>query len=380
LPELYFDHNATTPLCGAARDAWLATSDRFWHNPSSLYPPAGAAKRRLEDAREALADLLGIDDPERIVFTSGATEANNATIVACAADPRSTALASPIEHPSVLAPVRRHFDGRWHEAPLEPDALGAAIRESGAGIVAIMAANNETGALLPVPDLAAAAREAAAVFLCDATQAFGKLDLREIDSWGDVVVGSAHKFGGPKGVGFALLNKGTELRLQTGGPQEMGHRAGTEDLAGIAAMVAALEDADLPSTSAEAAHRDAFERTIASRLPGTRPVGAEAPRLPNTSMLILPAERNLKWLTRLGRVGVCVSTGSACSSGAESGSHVLQAMGIPHDEIDRAVRVSSGPDTSEAEWDALADAFSGVWEDFADRSGDRKPSLDLGSL
>ncbi len=326
----YFDHNATTPLSSAARQAWLETADRYWHNPSSLYPPAGAARRRLEDAREQLAELLGGGDSEEVVFTSGATEANNGALASIASlAPDAHCAVAAFEHPSVLAPARRHFAGRLvengttREGEIDLPQLETALAGGGVGSVAVMAANNETGALQPVGQISELCRRHGALYHCDAAQLIGRGPApRDVD----VLVGSAHKFGGPKGVGFVRFGeRARHLTLQAGGPQENRRRGGTEDLPGIVAMVAAL--AEGVDWASQAGARDRFEQNIAGRIPGTEVVAAGAPRLPNTSMLIVPAGRNLKWLTRLGRNGVAVSTGSACSSGAESGSHVLAAMG-----------------------------------------------------
>ena len=382
LNALYFDHNATTPLCEAAREAWLAVAERHWHNPSSLYPDAGAAKRRLEDAREAFADLLGIDRPERVVFTAGATDANNAAIASIArARPTHRALVSPFEHPSVLAAANRHFEDRLGTAATDVATLASDLSQNPTALVAVMSANNETGAIHPAAELAAAARAHDSLFLCDATQSFGKVSMGDLLAMGDVIVGSAHKFGGPKGTGFAVFNDAAaEVTLQTGGPQESGRRAGTEDLAGIAAMVAALDRSDLAAASGQAAYRDRFERGLAERMPGTKVLAANGERLPNTSMVVMPSGKNLKWLTRLGRRGVSISTGSACSSGSENGSHVLRAMGVPEEEISRALRISSGPTTTEKEWRALLDAMVAVRGELGSENAERKPTLDLGSL
>ncbi len=373
----YFDHNATTPLRPAAREAWLEAADRFWHNPSSLYPEAGAARQRLEDEREALADLLGADDPEDLVFTSGATEANNAVFAHYSRPGQlATCALSAIEHPSVIGPAQRDFAG-GAISPIPVDAGGQievgelqrSLRTAPTTLVSLMAANNETGALQPCGEAFAAARAAGAVTHCDASQWFGKLPAAGVAALGaDITVGSGHKFGAPRGVGFALLaGAGRDLRLQTGGPQEARRRAGTEDLPAIAAMVAALAEAEsqLADMRAQAPLRDAFEEQFASTLPGA---GAVLPRgrdrLPNTSAVLVPRGKNLRWLTRLGRLGFAVSTGSACSSGAENGSHVLAAMGLSADAIKRSLRISSGANTSAADWDGLLGALRCVAADF----------------
>ncbi|MEZ5299318.1 MAG: cysteine desulfurase family protein [Verrucomicrobiales bacterium] len=381
----YFDHNATTPLPVAAREAWLDAQDRFWFNPSSLYREAGVAKRRLEDAREAIADLCGCE-PARVVFTGGATEANNAVLRRAAAATGSRKLAiSAVEHPSVREPARAFAGDRLTEIPvdghgvLDLDALGEALARGEIGFASLVAANNETGVLQPWREAAALCRERGVPFHSDAAQWIGKMPPGAIGDC-DWVTASAHKFGGPKGIGFLLIPSGTAqpLGIQRGGPQEGGHRAGTEDLPGIAAMVAALNDRQLPG-SAAAADRDRFEAALLTALPGTKIVVGTAPRLANTSMAIMPRHSNLKWVTRLGERGFPVSTGSACSSGKENPSHVMAAMGLTFAEMGRVLRFSAGPATTRHAWDALLAAIHDVWQTL--ESGESaRPKLDLGQL
>ncbi len=368
----YFDHNATTPISAAARDAWLQASEKFWHNPSSLYPGAGAASRRLEDEREKLARLLGVDEEEDsgIIFTSGATEGNEATIAYFARTrPSTCCLISSIEHPSVDAPAARHFDNRVIKLPVTPEGivslpeLEKALGRGNISLVSIMAANNETGVIQPFAEISALCRAKEVLFHCDAVQWFGKHTAADITAAADIVVGSAHKFGGPKGTGFLRTGPmARTLAMQTGGPQEHGRRAGTENLPGISAMVSSLEEASakLSQWEGQAEQRDLLESTITSSLPGTIIVGKDSRRLPNTSMLIMPEGRNLKWLTRLGRMGFSVSTGSACSSGSADGSHVLSAMGLNTAEINRALRISSGIANDAGQWASLAAALQEV--------------------
>ncbi|NNE93703.1 MAG: aminotransferase class V-fold PLP-dependent enzyme [Verrucomicrobiales bacterium] len=357
----YFDHNATTPLSAAARETWIDTSDRFWQNPSSLYREAGMAKRLLEDLREELADELGIDEPERVVFTSGATEANNA-VMRWAADSGKKSAISAIEHPCVMEaaptgaialPVNRETGAVEVEA----------IREypGDVDLISLMAANNETGAIQPWEEVGKICREAGVSFHCDAAQWFGKIGGAEkFGEACDFLTGSAHKFGGPKGVGFLVVPEseiGGTFASQTGGPQENGLRAGTEDLAGIAAMMAAFRERS-PCLPGNSGGRDAFESALAQKLPGVRWIAQAGERLWNTSMFVLPGdEKNLKWLVRLSRLGFAVSTGSACSSGKNNPSHVMEAMGLDFDEMGRVIRVSGGLDSSPEDWVGLADAL-----------------------
>jgi cysteine desulfurase len=367
----YFDYNATTPMHPAARGAWLAAADEFWQNPSSLYREAAAVKERLEDARERMGELLGCE-PGRIVFTSGATEANGALFRAMAAKLPGDArvLTSAIEHPSVRAPLRQSFPGRVDEAGIRADTTldrgqfeGLIVKRRPA-LVSMMAASNECGTLLPWEEIARECVEGGVPFHTDATQWIGKIPAQKLGLC-DYVTGSAHKFGGPKGCGFLVLkDEGEALCLQSGGPQENGHRAGTENYPAIEAMVAALEamTPDLGQVAvSQGALRDRFTHEVSEAIPGTRVLGEGAPRLWNTVMLVMPRHDNRKWLARLSQQGFAISTGSACSSGSEGASQVLQAIGATADEMRRVLRISGGWDTADSDWSGLAQAMQGVW-------------------
>ncbi|MCB1226572.1 MAG: aminotransferase class V-fold PLP-dependent enzyme [Verrucomicrobiales bacterium] len=362
----YFDYNATTPLRLEARQAWLEACERWWQNPSSLYRAAGAAARVLEEERESLAEQLGVE-PARIVFNSGATEGNNAIMAHVAASAGRVAF-SAVEHPSLREAARRWLP---HEATtelpveatglLDLTSLSTWLRQnSTASLVSLMAANNESGSLQPWREAADLCAEAGVSFHCDATQWIGKEPLQGLAqcSW---ITLSAHKFGGPKGVGALVLPAGEKrLRWLAGGPQEGGHRAGTENLPAICAMGAALRAAEAERPQAQtsqAAARDAFEAALLQAFPDLRLIGADSPRLWNTSLFVMPRHRNLKWLTRLSEVGYSVSTGSACSSGREGSSVVLHALGASDEELRRVMRVSGGWHTPAQAWLDLAAQF-----------------------
>lgn len=381
MPEKYFDHNATTPLSEAAREAWIQANEEFWHNPSSLYREAGAAKRHLEDAREFLADLLGAD-PERIVFTASATEANNAVMAYARAHANGGGgvIISSVEHPSVTAPALREFGSeRVKEFPVEShgaidlERAGSLIDacKEPPGLVSVMAANNESGVLQPWRKVAESCQEREILFHCDAAQWIGKLPARRMAESAGFLTGCAHKFGGPKGTGFLVIpEKAVEnFRSLVGGPQERGHRGGTEDLPGILSMVAALTekpDDELREISAiRSPQRDEFEQNLTNALPGVRLLGVDSgsERLWNTSLFVLPRHQNLKWLTRLTARGFSVSTGSACSAGRGNPSHVLEAMGLSYEEMGRVLRVSGGGNTGSEDWSALLEALRAVLEE-----------------
>lgn len=365
----YFDHNATTPLLPAAREAWLKASDEAWANPSSPYRISARVHRLLDDARARVAGILGVT-PEEIVFTSAATEANNAVVrwAARVLPADAAALVSPTEHPSVLAPAREAFGTRLTGWRMAADGRvdRAVLAGSAAGFVAAMAANNETGVLGPVAEIDALCRERGAWYLCDASQWIGRLPARGLAP-GGFIVACAHKFGGPKGVGIlrvppAALAAG--FRGQLGGEQEGGRRAGTENFPAVAAMVAALEFAERETGAIELRRnwRARFVETITRRLPGATVNSGTAPCLWNTVSLRLPAHENTRWVVRLDKLGFEVSTGSACASGSAGPSHVLAAMELSADEARRTIRISSGWGTTERDWELLVDAIVNVWE------------------
>jgi len=370
---IYLDHNASSPLLPAAREAWLEAAERFPGNPSSPHRSGARAEYALEDARHRLAARLGCRNTD-LIWTSGATEGCATAIhhAGQAAGPGAVAWVSAIEHPAVHENARRFFAGRIEKIPV--DARGVVEvgwlreqrRRESPALVAVMAANNETGVLQPwreVRDWCIAER---IPFFCDATQVCGRMPVDGLGAC-DLAAGSAHKFGGPRGVGFLKVPATGDFHaLVHGGKQAEGRRAGTENVTGVLAMIAALEWCEARIAAGEAAGhaawRDSFEAAVTAALPGTRVVGAGAPRLWNTSSLLLPAaDCRQRWVVRLDKAGFAVSTGSACASGSEEPSHVLTAMGVSASEAGRAVRVSAGWSTTEAEWTALRDAMGKVW-------------------
>lgn len=384
----YFDHNATTPLHPAARAAWLEAEDRFWQNPSGLFREAGAAKRRLEDCREELAEMLG-SGAEEIIFLSGATEANNTLIAHAAVAGMERLALSGLEHPCLQEPAGHFFKERISMLRVEADgmldleSLERVLRgEKKPALVALMAANNETGVEQPWREARELCRKYGALFHCDAAQWLGKKPALGLGDC-DFLTGSAHKFGGPKGVGFLKTPPGgPAFRSLRGGPQEERRRAGTENVAGVSAMLAALKACEswleqksgnaecvggTPASGEAAAlkMRTDFEKEIQSRIPGVGIVAADSPRLWNTVLLTLPppGPANVKWLTRLSAKGFAVSTGSACSRGAGA-SDVLEAMGLGTTHAGRVLRVSGGWATTAEEWRGLADALADVAADF----------------
>ncbi len=367
----YFDYNSTTPLNRAAKDALFDAVHGQWANPSSPYKVSARARLALEKARENLAARLH-GKGTGIVFTSGATEANNSVIRYLAEIlPREKGLAiSAIEHPSVMEPAHHFFKGRLELLPVSQEGVldlnhfRAVMATGRLGAVSVMAANNETGIIQPWHRVAGLCREGGVAYHCDASQWFGKsLDYRFENC--DFLVGCSHKFGGPKGVGFLVLSENWYgFRALFGGPQEGGRRGGTENIPGILSMVSALGWADRHREGilAQKDHRDVFEERLLKGIPGMKCVGKSVPRLPNTSFIVLPNYENLRWVTKLDVRGFQVSTGSACATGKTGRSPTLRAMNFARGASRRTIRVSSGPQTDRESWADLAEAFLEIWQ------------------
>ncbi len=351
---IHLDHNASSPLRPAARAALLAALDEGG-NASSIHGLGRAAKRRLERARETLAMALGTT-PGRIVWTSGGTEANALALAG------RRVLASAVEHPAVLAqpgvvPERLPVDGSGR---VRLDGLDALVTRTGAAVVAVMAANNETGVIQPLEAVRAALPAGVALHV-DAVQAPGRLSLAPILRVADSVALSAHKLGGPPGIGALVLGSEAEIRpLVAGGGQERGRRGGTENVpaaAGFGAAMAAIEPAE---PERMAALRDRLERGLLALWPNAVVVGAAAPRLPNTAALAFPGHAAATLVMALDLEGVAIGSGAACSSGKVGPSHVLAAMGLNDDIVTCTVRLSLGWSSTGADVEAALPAFARV--------------------
>ncbi|MGJ8654053.1 MAG: cysteine desulfurase family protein [Opitutaceae bacterium] len=358
----YFDYNATTPLCVEAKAAWSDAVEGAWLNPSSPYRAAANVHAQLEAAREAVASLVSVES-KRVVFNSGATEGNNSVFAHWSSVLPSDAIVgvSPTEHPSVIEAAKYYFGERvcW----LALDAAGAVdlaalaeeLKVGNLQAVSVMAANNETGIFNPWVEIAAACRATGCAYHCDASQWVGKLPLAGLAAC-DYVTACAHKFGGPRGAGFLLLpaSGANELCSLQGGVQESGHRAGTEDVPSILAMVAALTVTKAEPT-AEA--RDRFIAGVLSGISGAKVVGVDTSRLWNTVSLIMPEFASERWIRALEKRGFLISAGSACSSGKAGPSHVLSAMQLDTNAMRRVLRISSGWKTQVSDWEALLAAL-----------------------
>jgi cysteine desulfurase len=369
----YFDHNATAPLAPVARAAWLRAQDEAWQNPASPYRDAARVRLRLEAARKTLGELLGAE-ADRLVFVSGATEAAYGVAAhlrrTLAADARVAI--NPTEHPAVMAAFGEAFPGRLAMLPMdaagrvEVPSLDRLLDGGDIGAAVVMAANNETGVLQPWAELARICRRSGVAYVCDATQWCGRLPVGGLGE-ADWVFASGHKLGGPKGVGFLQRAGNAEgFCVRGGGGQQRGHRGGTEDYPAVAALEAALREAEtvhVPFEYERLRWRETFEEAITAAVRGATIVAREAERLWNTVSLILPAHENQRWVAKLDRRGFRVSTGSACASGREGPSHVLAALGLRPEAARRTVRVSAGWETTAADWAALTEAFAGAARD-----------------
>ncbi|MBE9603562.1 cysteine desulfurase [Acetobacteraceae bacterium H6797] len=348
MKSLYLDANATEPLRPEAREAVMAALDLVG-NPSSVHADGREARKLLELARRQLAERFGAR-PRDIVFCSGATEANALAIQGLRGTRR--VLVGATEHPAVLraAPEAEllpvHGDGTVDLAALEKALTGGEP-----ALVCLMAANNETGVIHPLSDISALCRDHGALLHVDAVQAAGRVAITLETVGADSMAISGHKLGGPKGAGALLLRPGLSPNaIFAGGGQESGRRGGTEALPAIAGLAAAVAAADPADADRLTVLRDGIEEAILDLAPEARVIGAEAPRLPNTTSLLLPGVAAEMQVIALDIAGVRVSAGSACSSGKVAVSPVLKAMGLG-EEAGCAIRVS-------LPWNAPLDALS----------------------
>jgi len=367
---IYLDSNATTPLRPEALEAMLPFLSERQGNPSSPHRAGHEARAAVEEARRRIAARLGFE-PEEIVFCASGTEADNLALRGVTRALRKKGrhlVTSAIEHHAVLHTARDLERDGWEvtslpvgpDGAVRPEALAAALRDDTV-LVTVMRANNDTGVVQPVAELAALCRERGVVFHTDAVQSAGKLAERPGDLGAGLVTVSAHKLYGPKGVAALCVRRGTPLSpVTTGGGHERGLRAGTENVAGIVGFAAAV-DLAFEALAADgprlAALRDRLEARVLARVDGVRVNGAGAPRVPNTSSLSFRGVDGESIVLGLDVRGICVSTGSACSTGDPEPSHVLLAMGLGPRAAQGSIRISLGRTTTEADVDATATAL-----------------------
>ena len=357
---VYLDYNATAPLKPAAKAAMIEAME-LTGNPSSVHRFGRLARRLLEDSRAKVAAMSGAQ-PSQVIFTSGGTEANVAALTGCG---RQRALVSAIEHDSLRAAMGRLSES----AGIPVDGAGvvdlAALdrllgADGGNVIVSVMLANNETGVVQPIAEIAALAHSRAALVHCDAVQAAGKLPLDVAMLGIDLLTISSHKIGGPSGVGALIVRDGLDLSpLMVGGGQERRRRGGTENLTGIAGFGAAAELAggDIADQPRLAALRERIESGVRALAPTACIFGAQSARLTNTTCLSMPGVASEIQVMAFDLAGVAISAGAACSSGKVAASHVLRAMGVAEAEAATAIRVSLGWRSTAQD----ADAFLLAW-------------------
>ncbi len=366
--RVYLDWNATTPLRPEARAAMAAAFD-VSGNPSSVHSEGRAARKLIEDARTAVATAVGAD-LRNVVFTSGGTEANALALapglLRGGGQPVQRLIVSAIEHPSVLA-GGRFAQGEVQIASVLPSgvidlaSLAAMLANGSPALVSVMAANNETGAIQPVPQVAALVHEAGCLLHVDAVQALSKIPINIRDLGADILTVSAHKVGGPKGVGAVVVADGLAgLHAQVrGGGQEQGRRAGTENVAGIAGFGAAVRAATA-SMEADVARMKALQARLEAGLrnqPGTVIFADTVSRLPNTTLVSAPGLKAETAVIGFDLERIALSSGSACSSGKVQPSHVLQAMKADPGLLKGAIRLSLGWETTEADIDRCLEAW-----------------------
>ena len=366
--RVYLDWNATTPLRSGARDAMAAAWD-FLGNPSSVHAEGRQARKLVEDSRARVAGAVGAL-PRNVIFTSGGTEANALALTSGlrrgSGLPADRLVVSAIEHASVLAggrfaPTAIATVGVTRSGLLDLDRLRAMLANEPPALVSVMLANNETGAVQPVAEAGEIVHAAGGLLHVDAIQAFGKVSFNINEINADLVTLSAHKIGGPKGVGAVVLAEGVLgfEPLLRGGGQELGRRAGTENVAGIAGFGAAVKAA-MEGRDSDAVRLESLRNRLENGLratPGVVVFADSVPRLPNTTLFTVPGLKAETAVIGFDLAGIAVSSGSACSSGKVQPSHVLEAMGFGPELAQGAVRLSLGWSTSEADIDRCLEAW-----------------------
>ena len=359
---LYLDHNATTPIDPAVRDAMLPWLENEFGNPSSVYSLGRRAAAALAKAREQVASLVGAQ-PSEIIFNSCGTEATNTAILsALAIDPdKRHIITSTVEHSATIK-LCEHLATRGYEITwlpvgkdglLDPDRLEAAITSETA-VISLLWANNETGVIFPVEEIAAIAARKKVPLHLDAVQAAGKVPINLSELVAQYVSLSAHKLYAPKGVGALYVNRRARYTPLLRGSQEESKRGGTQNVASIVAFGKAAEVAQahlLASAERIGSLRDRFEKTILATIDGVRRNGTDEPRLPNTSNLTFAGIEAETALLLFDKEGLCCSAGSACSSGSINPSHVLTAMGVTREEARASLRFSLGRTTTDDDID-----------------------------
>jgi len=365
MKEIYLDNNATTKVDEAVFEEMRPYFTELYGNPSSMHYFGGQVQKKVDEARQRVAALIGAQ-PEEIVFTACGTESDNAAIKSAieVLPNRRHVITTRVEHPAVLTFCRGLVKHGYRVTELNVDSKGrldmdefrVAIDDNTA-IVSVMHANNETGVIFPIEEIGRIVKEKGALFHTDAVQAVGKIPLNLADSTVDMLSLSGHKLHAPKGVGVLYVRKGVPFRpFLVGGHQEKGRRAGTENTASIIALGKACELAGLfldDENVRVKGLRDRLESELLRIIPASRINGGGAERLPNTTSIAFEFVEGELILLYLSEYGICASSGSACTSGSLEPSHVLRAMGVPFTCAHGSIRFSLSRFTTDSEIDTV---------------------------
>ena len=364
-PTVYLDHAATSPLRAVAASAMAPFESDVFANPTGSHASSRAARKAVDESRDEIAAILGVS-PGEIVFTSGGTESDNTVVLGAVRRNGGVAVAPATEHHAVLHPVE-HLGGQvvdvCRDGLVDTSALEAALRANDVSVVSVMAVNNETGVVANLSVVAHVVRELApeAILHSDAVQAASWMDLRSITKITDSISLSAHKFGGPKGIGLLWLRDGKHVEpLMFGGGQERDRRSGTHNVAGIVGMAAALREtaSELASEPSRIASlRDRLVDSVASQVGEITEVASRTSRIPGSAHICIGGVESEAILFLLDRAGVCASSASACASGAMEPSHVLAAMGVESSLARGALRMTLGHTTTESDVDRAVDVL-----------------------
>lgn len=372
--SVYLDNNATTKVDPRVVAAMLPYFTEQFGNPSSMHAFGARVGGAVKEARSRLQQLLGAEHDHEIVFTSGGTESDNAALLSAldAAPDRDEIVTSVVEHPAILAMCEHlektrgtkvHAIGVDKQGRLDIEAYRNALSARTA-IVSLMWANNETGTINPVAELAELAKEAGALFHTDAVQAVGKVPIDLKSTAIDMLSLSGHKLHGPKGIGALYVRRGVRFKsLFKGGHQERGRRAGTENTPGIVGLGLAAEIAGrevVTDMARLASLRDRLEKGLLQRIDNAFVTGDPSCRLPNTCNIAFEFIEGEAILLLLNREGIAASSGSACTSGSLEPSHVMRAMGVPYTAAHGATRFSLSRDTSDADIDQVLEVLPGI--------------------
>lgn len=374
-PLIYLDNAATTKTAPEVVEAMLPYFSKCYGNPSSIYSLGAKSKEAVTEARECIADSLGAQTNE-IYFTAGGSEADNWALKATAeayADKGKHIITSKIEHHAILHTCE-YLEKRGYEITyvgvdengiLKLDELEAAIRPDTI-LISVMFANNEIGTIQPIREIGEIAKKHGILFHTDAVQAYGQLPIRVDDYHIDMLSASGHKLNGPKGIGFLYIRKGLKLRsFVHGGQQERARRAGTENVTGIVGLGAAVKRAFRimeEKTEKEQKLRDHLIERIEAEVPYCRLNGDRKKRLPNNVNFSFRFIEGESLLIMLDMEGICASSGSACTSGSLDPSHVLLAIGLPHEIAHGSLRLTLSEETTEEELDIVVEAVKKIVE------------------